>query len=140
MCISICFTYLSINLIIIFNIIHLVNWPINVRKLAKCPPQFLKVQSDVFKCLVLSVQLKDIHCNMMWDIKQREKSIFERLRTEAVTGAVCVPTNGTEGMAELQVKSIDGHLITDRQHSHGGEVAGGVGDISTGCHTGQTQA
>lgn len=49
------------------------------------------------------------------------------------------PTNGTEGMAELQVESVDRHLITYRQDSHSGEVAGGVGDISTGCHTGQTQ-
>lgn len=52
---------------------------------------------------------------------------------------ICGPTNGTEGMAELQVESVDRHLVTYGQDSHSGEVAGGVGDISAGCHTGQTQ-
>lgn len=51
---------------------------------------------------------------------------------------MCGPTDGTEGMAELQVERIDRHIITYRQDSHSGEVAGRVGDISTGCHTGQT--
>lgn len=52
---------------------------------------------------------------------------------------MCGSTDGTEGMAELQVERVDWHLITYRQDSHSGEVAGGVGDISTGCHGGQTQ-
>lgn len=49
---------------------------------------------------------------------------------------MCGPTNGTEGMTQLQVECINWHLITHRQDSHSGEVAGGVGDIGTGCHTG----
>lgn len=53
---------------------------------------------------------------------------------------ISVPTDGTEGMAELQVECVDRHLITYRQDCHSGEVAGGVGDISTCCHTGQTQS
>lgn len=52
---------------------------------------------------------------------------------------ICGLTNGTEGMAELQVERIDRHLVTNRQHSHGGEVAGRVSYICTSCHTGQTE-
>lgn len=42
-------------------------------------------------------------------------------------------------MTELQVERIDWHLVTNRQHSHGGEVAGRVSYICTSCHTGQTE-
>jgi len=42
-------------------------------------------------------------------------------------------------MAELQVECVDRHLIAYGQDSHSGEVAGRVGDVSTGSHIGQTQ-
>lgn len=70
--------------------------------------------------------------------------ITKQYQTQDKKGVVdkwklCGPTDGTEGMAELQVECINGHIITHRQDSHRGEVAGRVGDISTGCHRGQTQ-
>lgn len=55
-------------------------------------------------------------------------------------GAISGPTDGTEGVAELQVERVDRHLVAHRQDSHSGEVAGGVGDIGARRHTGQTQA
>lgn len=42
-------------------------------------------------------------------------------------------------MAELQVESIDWHLVTHGQNSHGGEVAGRVDDIGIGRHARQTE-
>lgn len=42
-------------------------------------------------------------------------------------------------MAELQVESIDWHLVTHGQNSHGGEVAGRVDDIGIGGHARQTE-
>lgn len=48
-------------------------------------------------------------------------------------------TYRTEGMAELQVESIDWHLVAHRQDSHGGEVAGRVGDIGVSRHAGQAE-
>lgn len=53
--------------------------------------------------------------------------------------AVGLATHGAEGMAELQVERINRHLVTHRQDSHSGEVAGRVGDISSSCHSGQAQ-
>lgn len=43
-------------------------------------------------------------------------------------------------MAELQVERVDRHLVAHRQDGHGGEVAGGVGDVGARRHAGQTQA
>lgn len=42
-------------------------------------------------------------------------------------------------MAELQVEGVDWHLVAHRQHSHGGEVAGRVGDICVGRHARQIE-
>lgn len=42
-------------------------------------------------------------------------------------------------MAELQVESIDWHLVTHGQDGHGGEVAGRVDDIGIGCHARQAE-
>lgn len=44
-----------------------------------------------------------------------------------------------EGVAELQVESVDGHLVAHGQDGHGGEVAGGVGDVGVGGHAGQAE-
>ena len=43
-------------------------------------------------------------------------------------------------MAELQVKSIDWHLVAHGQDSNSGEVAGRVGDIGVRGHAGQTES
>lgn len=67
--------------------------------------------------------------------------------TSSLTGKRCVSdkqrssvsTNGIESMAKLQIKGVDWHFITHRQHSHSGEVASRISDISTCCHTGQTK-
>lgn len=42
-------------------------------------------------------------------------------------------------MAELQVESIDWHLVAHGQNSHGGEVAGRVDDIAIGRHARQAE-
>ena len=46
-------------------------------------------------------------------------------------------TDSTEGVTELQVEGIDGHLVADRQHGHCRQVAGGVGDVGAGGHSRQ---
>ncbi len=49
-------------------------------------------------------------------------------------------TYGAEGMAELQIEGIDWHLITNRKHSHSGEITSWVSDIRTRRHAWQTQS
>lgn len=49
-------------------------------------------------------------------------------------------TYSTEGMAELQVKGIDGNVVTHGQHSHSGQVACRVGDICTWRHAGHAKS
>lgn len=67
-----------------------------------------------------------MHCSMLLGLMRGKEGILKH------KGQGC--TDGIEGVAQLQIESIDRHVIADRQHRYSGQVAGWVGHVVARGH------